>query len=136
MPDSRPRLASIEETTSSGQAYRIAGIAKGAGMIAPNMATMLSIVVTDAGLLPEQAQAMLQAASNNSYNCIVIDGDTSTNDTVFLLAHGASGVSIARTADCDQFQQALNAVCTKLPQDIVRDGEGATKLITVRVEAA
>src|SRR5690606_41462672 len=98
--------------------------------------TMLSIVVTDAGLLPEQAQAMLQAASNISYNCIVIDGDTSTNDTVFLLANGASGVSIESTADCDQFQQALNAVCTKLAQDIVRDGEGVTKFITVRVEGA
>jgi glutamate N-acetyltransferase / amino-acid N-acetyltransferase len=134
--DTRPKLASIEVTTSSGQTYRIAGIAKGAGMIAPNMATMLSIVVTDAGLLPEQTQAMLRAASNISYNCIVIDGDTSTNDTVFLLANGASGVSIENTADGEQFQQALNAVCTKLAQDIVRDGEGVTKFITVRVEGA
>jgi glutamate N-acetyltransferase / amino-acid N-acetyltransferase len=134
--DTRPKLASIEVTTSSGQTYRIAGIAKGAGMIAPNMATMLSIVVTDAGLLPEQTQAMLRAASNISYNCIVIDGDTSTNDTVFLLANGASGVSIENTADGEQFPQALNAVCTKLAQDIVRDGEGVTKFITVRVEGA
>ncbi len=134
--DTRPKLASVQVRTRSGQTYRIAGISKGAGMIAPNMATMLSVVVTDAALSPEQAQQSLRAASEISYNCIVVDGDTSTNDTVLLLANGASGVQVADADDLAQFQQALDAVCKKLAQDIVRDGEGVTKFITVRVTGA
>lgn len=132
--DTRPKMAFLEVRTSSGQAYRIAGISKGAGMIAPNMATMLSVVVTDVELTPEFAQQALNTANKISYNCIVIDGDTSTNDTVFLLANGVSGAQLETAEDCDQFQQALNAVCIKLAQDVVRDGEGVTKFITVRVQ--
>jgi glutamate N-acetyltransferase/amino-acid N-acetyltransferase len=134
--DTRPKMASVEVTTHSGATYRIAGVSKGAGMIAPNMATMLSVVVTDVELTPGLAQETLHAASDISYNCIVVDGDTSTNDTVLLLANGASGVRLETAEDCEQFQQALNSVCIKLAQDVVRDGEGVTKFITVRVEGA
>ncbi len=132
--DTRPKMACVEVQMSSGQTYRIAGISKGAGMIAPNMATMLSVVVTDAELTPELTQQALNTANKISYNCIVIDGDTSTNDTVFLLANGASDVRLDTAEDCDQFQQALNAVCIALAQAVVRDGEGVTKFISVRVQ--
>jgi glutamate N-acetyltransferase/amino-acid N-acetyltransferase len=134
--DTRPKMASVEVMMGNGATYRIAGVSKGAGMIAPNMATMLSVVVTDVELTPGLAQETLRAASEISYNCIVVDGDTSTNDTVLLLANGASGARLESAADCEQFQQALNAVCLKLAQDVVRDGEGVTKFITVRVEGA
>jgi glutamate N-acetyltransferase/amino-acid N-acetyltransferase len=134
--DTRPKQASIEVHQPNGKTYRIAGISKGAGMIAPNMATMLSVVVTDAGLTPQQVQQALYKAATVSYNRIVVDGDTSTNDTVFLLANGASGSQLVSEADLSQFQQALEAVCIKLAQDVVRDGEGVTKFITIRVQGA
>jgi glutamate N-acetyltransferase/amino-acid N-acetyltransferase len=127
--DTRPKMASVEVTASSGQTYHIAGIAKGAGMIAPNMATMLGIVVTDASLAPDSAQRCLKNSMEHSFNHIVVDGDTSTNDTVFLLAGGS-----VKTSDEQQFQNALNAVCRKLAQDVVRDGEGVTKFITLTVQ--
>lgn len=134
--DTRPKLASVQVMKANGETYHIAGMSKGAGMIAPNMATMLSTVVTDAALSPEQAQQTLLAANKISYNCIVVDGDTSTNDTVFLLANGVSGAGLDTGADCDQFQAALDAVCIKLAQDIVRDGEGVSKFITIQVQGA
>jgi glutamate N-acetyltransferase/amino-acid N-acetyltransferase len=130
--DTRPKLASTTIFTSDGQ-YTIAGIAKGAGMIAPNMATMLSVIITDARMNPAQAQSLLTGAAQKSYNRIVVDGDTSTNDTVFLLASGASGVTLNSPTEMLQFQEALVAVCQKLAQDVVRDGEGATKFITIDV---
>ncbi len=105
-------------------------------MIAPHMATMLGIVVTDAGLPPGGAQYMLSTAAQASYNRIVIDGDMSTNDTVFLLANGASGISLHTEEDVTGFQEALDALCTKLAQAIVRDGEGVSKFITLRVTGA
>jgi glutamate N-acetyltransferase/amino-acid N-acetyltransferase len=134
--DTRPKLASIKVTQADGKTYQIAGMSKGAGMIAPNMATMLSAVVTDVALTPQQAQETLSAANKISYNCIVVDGDTSTNDTVFLLANGASGATLDTPEDFAQFQSALNAVCIKLAQDIVRDGEGVTKFISIHVQGA
>jgi glutamate N-acetyltransferase/amino-acid N-acetyltransferase len=134
--DTRPKMASMHITKSNGETYQIAGMVKGAGMIAPNMATMLSTMVTDAALTPQDARQMLTSAVNMSYNCISIDGDTSTNDTVFLLANGASRVQLTTPEDCEQFQQALNAVSLHLAQAVVRDGEGVTKFITVRVEGA
>ncbi len=133
--DTRPKMASVKVLTFAGE-YTIAGIAKGAGMIAPNMATMLSVIVTDAKMSPSQAQVMLNGAAKVSYNRIVVDGDTSTNDAVFLLASGASGVTLETPTDMLQFQQALTALCTKLAQDIVRDGEGATKFITLDIQGA
>lgn len=133
--DTRPKAASVTVTTAGGQSYTVAGIAKGAGMIAPNMATMLSFIVTDAALEPLHAENMLFAASDQTFNRIVVDGDTSTNDTVLLLANGASGVTIG-DAERDAFMDALTAVSTKLAQDVVRDGEGATKFITLHVNGA
>lgn len=133
--DTRPKLASTQVLTSAGE-YTIAGISKGSGMIAPNMATMLGIVVTDAALTPDQTQQALTAANRASFNRIVVDGDTSTNDMVVLLASGASGVDMTTESDMAQFTAGLTAVCRKLAQDIVRDGEGATKFITLDVRNA
>jgi glutamate N-acetyltransferase/amino-acid N-acetyltransferase len=129
--DTRPKMASVTVTTASGQ-YTVAGIAKGAGMIAPNMATLLSAVVTDAVLSPDAAHTALKQAVSVSFNRVVVDGDMSTNDTLLLLANGASGVQ----ADSAGFQEALTAVCTELAQLIVRDGEGVTKFITLTVQGA
>ena len=92
--DTRPKFASVTVESPQGT-YSLAGVVKGAGMIAPNMATMLSVIVTDAGLAPSDAQRALTAATQRSYNRIVVDGDTSTNDTVYLLCNGRSGVEIA-----------------------------------------
>jgi glutamate N-acetyltransferase/amino-acid N-acetyltransferase len=98
------------------------------------MATMLSIIVTDVDLSADHAQRALSEATKVSYNRIVIDGDTSTNDTVLLLANGASAVSLDNDEECQQFQTALEAVAVQLAQAIVRDGEGVTKFITVQVQ--
>ena len=133
--DTRPKMASLTVFTTDGE-YTIAGISKGAGMIAPNMATMLGVIVTDAKLSKEQCKFALTYANDHSFNRIVVDGDTSTNDTVFLLANGASGVSLKTAADIAQFNEALTAVARSLAQQIVRDGEGATKFITLAISGA
>jgi glutamate N-acetyltransferase/amino-acid N-acetyltransferase len=133
--DTRPKWASIKVFTIDGE-YTIAGITKGSGMIAPNMATMLGIIVTDADLTPQQAQQTLKNASEMSYNRIVVDGDTSTNDMVVLLASGASGVQLADDTSVAQFEQALTQLATYLAQEVVRDGEGVTKFITIDVVGA
>jgi glutamate N-acetyltransferase/amino-acid N-acetyltransferase len=127
--DTRPKLAAVK--TASG--YAVAGIAKGSGMIAPHMATMLGIMVTDAPLSAAQARESLQAANHESFNRIVVDGDMSTNDTVLLLS---SAIHTADQPDLRDFNPALAAVCTHLAKAIVRDGEGATKFITIQVVAA
>ncbi len=132
--DTRSKQAFVTVTTVQGE-YHVAGIAKGSGMIAPNMATMLGFIVTDAALAPDQAQTLLRASGERTFNRIVVDGDTSTNDSVFLLANGASGITIS-AAEQDQFAEALEAVCRKLAQEIVRDGEGATKFITLHITGA
>jgi glutamate N-acetyltransferase/amino-acid N-acetyltransferase len=107
------------------------GMAKGAGMIHPNMATMLSVIVTDAAVSPRALDSLLRAAVDQSFNCISVDGDMSTNDTVLVLANGAAG-----PVDHHQFAVALTELCTDLAQQVVRDGEGATKFITIRVAGA
>lgn len=110
----------------------IGGIAKGAGMIHPNMATMLSLITTDAEISAELLQKLLTQANNHSFNRISVDGDTSTNDTVLVLANGASGVVI--TAENQAlFLEALTHLCQTLAKLIVRDGEGATKFIELKV---
>lgn len=126
--DTRPKLASVQQG-----GYTITGIAKGAGMIAPNMATMLAVIATDAAAPRDLLQRALTAAAGNSFNRIVVDGDMSTNDTVLVLANGASGVAITDEA---AFTAALADVCAQLAQAIVRDGEGATKFVTVHVTGA
>jgi glutamate N-acetyltransferase/amino-acid N-acetyltransferase len=133
--DTRPKIGSLRVLSVDGE-YQIAGITKGAGMIAPNMATMLGVLVTDVVLTPDQAQYALTEAANRSYNRIVVDGDTSTNDMVVLLANGASGVKISRDSELQIFVDALAQVGTYLAQQVVRDGEGATKFITIDVLGA
>ncbi len=133
--DTVPKTASVRVQTPDGD-YTIAAIAKGAGMIAPNMATMLAVIATDAALSPAALQAALSAASRLSFNRIVVDGDMSTNDTVLALANGASGVTVTDGDGLAAFQAALTAVCTELAKDIVMDGEGATRFITLHVSGA
>lgn len=115
----------------------ITGISKGAGMIKPNMATMLGYVATDAKVEPALLQQWLSAAADRSFNRISIDGDTSTNDSCVLVATGASGAEVPATGeDADRFVAALNRLMLELAQLIVRDGEGATKFVEVRVSNA
>ncbi len=133
--DTRPKLASVTAATSKGE-VTLAGIVKGAGMIAPNMATMLSVIVSDAKLKTSLARNALSAAVEQSYNRIVVDGDTSTNDMVVLMCNGASGVELADEADVEVFQAALDALATYLAQEVVRDGEGVTKFVTLDIRNA
>jgi glutamate N-acetyltransferase/amino-acid N-acetyltransferase len=135
--DTKPKVArAVVEI--GGRPVSIAGCCKGAGMIHPNMATMLAIVTTDAAVSPELLDQELRAAVNRSFNRISVDGDTSTNDTVLLLASGASGVTIDGADDAARaaFTAALAAVCTSLAKQVVRDGEGATRLIEIHVTGA
>ncbi|MEL6271054.1 MAG: bifunctional glutamate N-acetyltransferase/amino-acid acetyltransferase ArgJ [Chloroflexota bacterium] len=134
--DTRSKMASAQITLSSGKTVQIAGVSKGSGMIAPNMATMLGVLVTNAALSVEETQGMLARANETTFNRIVVDGDTSTNDTVFLLANGASGAALETDADRIAFAEALEAVARKLAHDIVRDGEGVTKFVTLHVLGA
>jgi len=118
-----------------GKLVSIAGMTKGAGMIHPNMATTLGFLFTDANVAHMQLTAMLQEAAARSYNRISVDGDTSTNDTLALIANGASGV-VPSGEDRARFQQALDSVAENLAEQIVRDGEGARKLIRIVVSGA
>ena len=116
-----------------GREIQITGMAKGAAMMGPNMATMLALVMTDAALTPEIAQAALKTATNDSFNCMSVDGHMSTNDTVLLLANGAAGGEPLAGDDLAAFQEALNEVCVDLAKAIAGDGEGATHLVTIEV---
>jgi glutamate N-acetyltransferase/amino-acid N-acetyltransferase len=129
--DPFPKEAAVEVTTPSGT-FRVGGIAKGSGMIEPLMATMLGVVTTDAKIEPALLQRALTAVTDVTFNAISVDGECSTNDCVFLLANGASGVTIA-DGEFDLFVEALRRVCEPLAVGIVRGGEGATKLITIEV---
>ncbi len=131
--DTRPKVAFRD--VAGG--VRLFGMAKGAGMIHPNMATMLSTIVTDAAIEPAALAALLREAVEVSFNSVTVDGDTSTNDTVLVLANGASGRKLeAGSSELSVFASAFTSLCTDLAQQIARDGEGATKFITVRVEGA
>lgn len=117
----------------AGRTVRLIGLAKGAAMIGPRMATMLGLVLTDAALDAAVAQQALGAAVEDSFNCVSVDGHMSTNDTVLLLANGASGSGSLGAADLKVFQSLLNDVCSELARAIGSDGEGATHLITIHV---
>lgn len=130
-----PKSVSTTIRLSQGTA-RITGICKGSGMIHPNMATMLGYLLTDVVLSTEDTQSFLQASVAESFNMISVDGDTSTNDCVFLLANGASHVALVTEEDRNLFQSTLLEVAQSLAKSIARDGEGATKLIEVQVENA
>jgi glutamate N-acetyltransferase/amino-acid N-acetyltransferase len=112
---------------------RVTGISKGSGMIHPNMGTMLGYLLTDAVLSPQDCQEMLTIASDESFNMISVDGEVSTNDCVFLLANGASSVSLANASDREKLQKAFIEASQFLAMCIARDGEGASKLIEVQV---
>ncbi|MDY6984169.1 MAG: bifunctional glutamate N-acetyltransferase/amino-acid acetyltransferase ArgJ, partial [Pseudomonadota bacterium] len=133
--DTRPKAAS-RQLQLGGKTVTITGISKGAGMIKPNMATMLGYVFTDAGLDKASAQSAVKVAADKSFNRITIDGDTSTNDSCMLVATGKSGVNVDAldAAQQQEFYAALNAVFIELATAIVRDGEGATKFVTIDVE--
>lgn len=136
--DTFPKGA-VAETAIDGVPVRIAGIAKGSGMIAPDMATMLAFLVTDARLPAAVLQPLLTAAAEKSFNCTTVDGDTSTSDTLLLLASGrAHHHPVQDPADSRLagFRDALDAVCLDLALQVVRDGEGAQKLVEITVEGA
>ena len=120
----------------NGKKVTISGVSKGAGMIKPNMATMLGFLATDAGIAQPLLDQLVKEAADASFNCITVDGDTSTNDSYVMIATGQSGASFAGAADAGwaEVRAAIIAVSVELAQAIVRDGEGATKFITVAVE--
>ncbi|MFO8153429.1 bifunctional glutamate N-acetyltransferase/amino-acid acetyltransferase ArgJ [Thioalkalivibrio sp.] len=120
----------------SGGTVTLTGIAKGSGMIHPDMATMLAFIGTDAGLDADLLRQLLTEAVTHSFNAITVDGDTSTNDAVACIASGASGVTVSSGPDLERIAAALNAVCLELAEAIVRDGEGATKFVRVTVQTA
>ena len=131
--DTVPKLA-VRSAELEGCAIRLAGIAKGAAMIGPNMATMLSFVLTDAAVTPDVFQSQLRNAVDQSFNMISVEGHTSTNDTVLALANGAAGGPPLAGAALAQFSRLLTDVCTELAQAIVRDAEGAKHFVTIEVE--
>ncbi|MGV3722530.1 MAG: bifunctional glutamate N-acetyltransferase/amino-acid acetyltransferase ArgJ, partial [Actinomycetota bacterium] len=134
--DLRPKEIAVEISIDGGK-IRIGGICKGSGMIQPNMATLLAFVTTDAEVWPEVLQAALTSAVERTFNCVTVDGDTSTNDTLVILANGASGVRITPESPAHQaFCDGLVYVCTHLAKELARDGEGATKLVEIQVRGA
>ena len=136
--DTRSKEGAVSFTVG-GNTYTLGGIAKGSGMVHPNMATMLSFLATDAPVESSFLRESLKQAVDKSFNMITIDGDTSTNDSVILLANGMAGggeIGLQRGEVEDAFQNALDEVCTFLAKEIVRDGEGASKLIEVVVDGA
>jgi glutamate N-acetyltransferase/amino-acid N-acetyltransferase len=130
--DTVAKAGSRKVKLSTGEAT-ITGIAKGAGMIKPDMATMLGFVATDAGVSRKNLQSMLRRAADASFNSITVDGDTSTNDSFMLVATG-KGPSVSSRKDLARLEAAVTQLSQQLAQAIIRDGEGATKFITVRVE--
>jgi glutamate N-acetyltransferase / amino-acid N-acetyltransferase len=133
--DTFPKSAALASEWR-GHGVHLAGIAKGAGMIHPRMATMLAFLTTDAAVSPPLLQKLLAASVNASFNRISVDGDTSTNDTVLILASGLSGVGIKGRKMERWFQAGLTELCQSLAKMIVRDGEGAHKLVTIEVTGA
>ena len=137
--DTFPKQCAVEVELEVGQ-VTVGAIAKGAAMIAPNMATMLALVSTDARVASADLQTMLSQAIQRTFNCITVDGDMSTNDTVIVMANGAAladGVQVvANSADGDKLGAAIEAVCSEMAKAIARDAEGSTKLITIQVSGA
>ena len=133
--DTVPKVRSLRVRCGDAM-YTVTGIAKGSGMIKPDMATMLAYVATDAALTPAPLQKLTIDAANQSFNRITVDGDTSTNDSFALIATGQAGADLIESVDHDHYGElahAVSSVCQSLAQDIVRDGEGATKFVTVHV---
>ena len=133
--DTRPKRAAVVVDLPGGQ-VTIGGMAKGAGMIHPDMATLLGVLTTDAVVAPDVLDSSLREAVAASFNAISIDGDTSTNDSIVLFANGAVGVAVADDESRARFAAALTDLCVQLAQMIVRDGEGATRFVTLVVSGA
>ncbi|MGH2473136.1 MAG: bifunctional glutamate N-acetyltransferase/amino-acid acetyltransferase ArgJ [Candidatus Limnocylindria bacterium] len=132
--DTKPKLVGVDLPLAGGTVH-LRGVAKGAGMIHPNMATMLAFVMTDADVAAEGLQEILSDAADETFNLISIDGDTSTNDTLLLLANGASGIQ-PRGDDLKKFGGAVRGLCETLAREVLADGEGVTKVFEVRVSGA
>lgn len=133
--DTHPKHLAVQVSLPQGD-VTIGGMAKGAGMIHPNMATLLVVLTTDAAVAPETLQPLLESAVDRSFNCISVDGDTSTNDTALILANGASDVTVGDDESRAAFGWALNHICLELAKMIVRDGEGASKFVEIQVAGA
>lgn len=141
--DTHPKQCALRYESAAegfaGTVFTVGGMSKGSGMIMPNMATMIAVITTDAPLAPRDAKKALLAAANASFNKITVDGDTSTNDTCILLASGKAAPSSrieAGTLAFAEFEEALQTVCRNLARQMAADGEGATKLVTVKVRGA
>ena len=134
--DTKIKTVSREKTLPNGVTIRIAGMCKGAAMIGPNMATMLASIITDAMLEPEDAQKLLRSAVEDTFNCISVEGHTSTSDTVLLLANGAADATPLKGEDLAVFGELLLDMCKELAPMIPNDGEGVTHLITIDVFGA
>ncbi len=132
--DTRPKVATAAALLAGGR-VTVSGVAQGSGLIHPGLATMLAVITTDAAAVPAVLDRALRRAAGESFNRVSVDGDMSTNDSVLLLASGASGVPV-RAGDEGVFGAALGAVCVALARQIARDGEGATRLVEVRVTGA
>jgi glutamate N-acetyltransferase/amino-acid N-acetyltransferase len=132
--DTKPKSAAFSFTTSKGE-FAVAGTAKGSGMIAPNMATLLTFVITSAPVAKKNLDEIFRRVVEKTYNAITIDGDMSTNDTAIVLSP-QSGENLSSAEDLAAFEEALNAVCTDLSYQLVRDAEGGTKCVTVKVHGA
>ncbi|MCP4722904.1 MAG: bifunctional glutamate N-acetyltransferase/amino-acid acetyltransferase ArgJ [Desulfobacteraceae bacterium] len=130
------RLKGSIDTPQGPEEFNLMGVAKGSGMIRPDMATMLAYILTDADIAATDLHSALAAANEKSFNRITVDGDTSTNDTLLCLASGAGGACIRDDADLKVFQSILERVCFDLGKMIVKDGEGATKVIQITVRGA
>jgi glutamate N-acetyltransferase/amino-acid N-acetyltransferase len=136
--DTREKVA-VRRGVVDGKSVTVAGVSKGAGMIMPNMATMLAAVATDAAVSPEVLHELLATVASDTFNAVTVDGDTSTNDTLYLLASGVAGntrIDRAAGAGFDALSGLVLGVCLELAQKIAADGEGATKYVEVRVEEA
>ena len=134
--DTLPKAAS-RQVQINGATVTLTGISKGAGMIKPNMATMLGYVATDVGIAQNDLDELVKTIADGSFNTITIDGDTSTNDSFIIMASGKSGVMVEKgTPAFAQFAAELQGIATELAQLIVRDGEGATKFMSIVVEGA
>lgn len=143
--DTRPKECAVafsgDDLGYGGCTFSVGGMTKGSGMIMPNMATMIAVVTTDAPVLPHDLHAALVRAAGRSFNKVTVDSDTSTNDSCFLLANGAAAPADAApfepgTPAFQRFEQALVTVCENLARQMAADGEGATRLVTVRVTGA
>jgi glutamate N-acetyltransferase/amino-acid N-acetyltransferase len=133
--DTRTKTLALRVELPGGP-VTIGGMAKGAGMIHPDMATTLAFLTTDAAIEAPLLRALLRDATERSFNCITVDGDTSTNDCLLVMANGAAEVPVADDEAVDRFAAAQRAACLELAKMVVRDGEGATKLLSIRVTGA